>query len=189
MRPPRRQRLLWREAGAERRVDSTSGRRQVTALHRPVGLRQVDLPALPQPDERHDRRLPRDRRDPARRRGHLRPRARTWCSCAPGSAWCSRSPTRSPSRSTTTSPTARASTAWRATARPSWTRSSRRSLERAGLWDEVKDRLHAARHRPVRRPAAAAVHRPRHRGQPRGDPDGRALLGARPDRHRARSRS
>ena len=41
------------------------------------------------------------------------------------------------------------------------------------------------RHRPVRRPAAAAVHRPRHLGGPGGDPDGRALLGARPDRHRA----
>ena len=63
------------------------------------------------------------------------------------------------------------------------------SLQQAGLWDEVKDRLDAAGHRPVRRPAAAPVHRPRHRGQPRGDPDGRAVLGARPDRHRARSRS
>ena len=28
------------------------------------------------------------------------------------------------------------------------------------------------------------MHRPRHCGQPRGHPDGRALLGARPDRHR-----
>jgi hypothetical protein len=42
-----------------------------------------------------------------------------------------------------------------------------------------------ARHRPVRRPAAAPVHRPRHRGRARSDPDGRALLGARPDRHGA----
>jgi phosphate transport system ATP-binding protein len=33
------------------------------------------------------------------------------CSCAPGSAWCSKNPTRSRSRSTTTWPTARASTA------------------------------------------------------------------------------
>ena len=40
------------------------------------------------------------------------------------------------------------------------------------------------RHGLVGRPAAAAVHRPRHRGRSRGDPDGRALLGARPDRHR-----
>jgi phosphate transport system ATP-binding protein len=44
----------------------------------------------------------------------------TWFNCARAWAWCSRSPTRSPSRCTTTSPTAR---------------------ERAGLWNEVKDRL------------------------------------------------
>ncbi len=36
---------------------------------RPVRLRQVDLPALPQPDERHDRRLPRR---PARSRSTAR---------------------------------------------------------------------------------------------------------------------
>src|SRR3546814_20820314 len=40
----------------------------------------------------------------------------------------------------------------------------------------------AARHRPVRRTAASPLHRARHRRQPRADPDGRALLGARPDR-------
>jgi phosphate transport system ATP-binding protein len=38
----------------------------------------------------------------------------------------------------------------------------------------------------VGRPAAAPVHRPRHRRRARSDPDGRALLGARPDRHRAK---
>ncbi len=64
-----------------------------------------------------------------------------------------------------------------------------RSLRRAGLWDEVKDRLQRQRHRALGRPAAAPVHRPRHRGRSRSDPDGRALLGARSDRHRARSRS
>ena len=41
------------------------------------------------------------------------------------------------------------------------------SLQRAGLWDEVKDRLERARHRAVRRTATAALHRPRHRGEPR----------------------
>ena len=81
---------------------------------RPVGLRQVDLPALPQPDERHHRHLPGDRRDHCwtATTSTIRRRS-TWCSCARGSAWCSRSPTRSRSRSTTMSPTARASTAWR----------------------------------------------------------------------------
>ena len=43
----------------------------------------------------------------------------------------------------------------------------------------------AAHERPVavRRPAAAAVHRPRHRHRAGSAADGRALLGARPDRH------
>jgi phosphate transport system ATP-binding protein len=61
-------------------------------------------------------------------------------SCAPASAWCSRSPTRSRSRSTRTSPTARASTG---------SPGSKAELDEivenprcaAGLWDEVKDRL------------------------------------------------
>ena len=39
-----------------------------------------------------------------------------------------------------------------------------------------------ARLRPLRRPAAAALHRPRDRGRARGAADGRALLGARPGR-------
>ena len=57
------------------------------------------------------------------------------------------------------------------------------ALRGAGLWEEVKDRLERARRRPLRRPAAAAVHRALARRRARGDPDGRALLGARPDRH------
>ena len=68
---------------------------------------------------------------------------------------------------------------------PRWTRSSRRSLERGRPVERGEGPAAAAGHRPVRRPAAAALHRPRHRGQSGGDPDGRALLGARPDRHRA----
>jgi hypothetical protein len=126
-------------------------------LHRPVGLRQVDLPALPEPDERHHRYLPRGRQDHHRWRGHLRPVASTRCSCAPRSAWCSRSRTRSRSRSTTTSPTARASTAWpptRPTSKRSW-----RSLQKAGLLGRGQGPPGRARHRPVRRPAAAPVHR------------------------------
>ena len=58
-----------------------------------------------------------------------------------------------------------------------------RSLQGANLWNEVKDRLDEARLRPLRRPAAAALHRPRHRRRAAGDPDGRALLGPGPDLH------
>src|SRR5919107_322005 len=56
-----------------------------------------------------------------------------------------------------------------------------KSLKSANLWDEVKDRL--SRRRPLRRPAAAALHRPHHRGRAAGRPDGRAVLGAGPDLH------
>jgi phosphate transport system ATP-binding protein len=45
-------------------VDLKIGNQQVTA-DRAFGLRQVDLPALPQPDERHHRCLPGDRKDRA----------------------------------------------------------------------------------------------------------------------------
>ena len=58
------------------------------------------------------------------------------------------------------------------------------SLQRAGLWNEVKDRLQRIRHRAVRRPAAAPLHCPRRRRQPRSHSDGRAVLGARSDRDR-----
>ena len=59
------------------------------------------------------------------------------------------------------------------------------SLRRAGAVGRGEGPAARAGHRPVRRPAAAPVHRPRHRREPGGDPDGRALLGAGPDRHRA----
>src|SRR3546814_652977 len=48
----RRQRLLWRETGDQRRVDRRRHRPR-HRVHRPVGLRQVDLPALAEPHERH----------------------------------------------------------------------------------------------------------------------------------------
>ena len=58
------------------------------------------------------------------------------------------------------------------------------SLRRAGLWDEVKDRLAQPGTGLSGVPAAAPVHRPRHRHQAGSPVDGRAVLGARSDRHR-----
>ena len=52
------------------------------------------------------------------------------------------------------------------------------------LWDEVEGPPEGQRPRPLGRPAAAPVHRARDRGRARGAADGRAVLGARPDRHR-----
>ena len=64
-----------------------------------------------------------------------------------------------------------------------------KALRGAALWDEVKDRLQRLGARAVRRPAAAAVHRAR-AGDQAGDPAvRRADVGARSDRHRARSKS
>ena len=60
-----------------------------------------------------------------------------------------------------------------------------RSLRRAALWDEVKDKLQPAALGALRRPAAAPVHRAHDGRRARGDPDGRALLGPRPDRRRS----
>ena len=64
----------------------------------------------------------------------------TRCSCARASAWCSRNPIRSRSRSTTTSPTGRGSTG-SPRSRSQLDDIVCTSLTRAGLWDEVKDRL------------------------------------------------
>ena len=168
-----RGRLARRVRAADHRAD------------RSVGLRQEHVPAHVQPHERPDRRRARSR---ASSRSTVTTSTRptsTRSRCAAGSAWCSRSRTRSRSRSTTTSRSGRASTAG---ARAS-TRSSSEALRQAALWDEVKDKLKRVGVRALGRPAAAALHRALPRGRARRDPDGRAVLGARPDRDVAHRRS
>ena len=59
------------------------------------------------------------------------------------------------------------------------------ALRRGALWDEVKDRLKTNAVRDVRRPAAAPLHRARAGDRARRAADGRAVLRARPDLHRA----
>ena len=56
-----------------------------------------------------------------------------------------------------------------------------KALRGGALWNEVKDKLNAIGPQPVRRPAAAAVHRAHRRGAARSHPVRRALLGARSD--------
>ena len=57
------------------------------------------------------------------------------------------------------------------------------SLRGAGAVGGGQGPPRRARDRALRRPAAAAVHRAHDRGRARGDPDGRAVLRAGPDRH------
>ena len=93
------------------------------------------------------------------RRRPLRPRASTPSRCASASAWCSRSRTRSPSRSTTTSPSVPGSPGMQG--RPRRHRRAVAAQRRAvGRGEGPAEDVGA---RPVRRPAAAPLHRPGHR--------------------------
>ena len=109
---------------------------------RPLGLRQVDVPALPEPDERHHCRRARDRRHQARRREIHRRRRSTSVQLRARVGMVFQKPNPFPKSIHDNVPTARASTGSRSAA-PSSTTSCARALTRAGLWDEVKDRLHA----------------------------------------------
>ena len=111
---PQRQCLLRRQAGDQERVGRHRPQRG-DRHDRTLGLRQVHLHPLPEPHERHHRRLPGDRRDHPGRDQTSTTRTWMWCPCGPRWAWCSRSPTRFPSPFTTTWPMGRASTAWPAT--------------------------------------------------------------------------
>ena len=105
-------------------------------------LRQVDVPAVAQPDARAGPGRPRRGLGPASTaRTSTRPTS-TRSSCAARSAWSSRRRTRSRRcRSTTTSrPGCKLNSRKMQEAR-AWTAIVERSLRGAHLWDEVKDRL------------------------------------------------
>ena len=124
---------------------------------------------------------PAGRRGAARRRRTSTPPSASSPTPAARSAWCSRSPTRSRRcRSTTTSspgssspaprpPASEKDGARRAVPAP------RRPLERG------QGPARRSRRRALRRPAAAAVHRPVAGDQAARAADGRAVLGPRPD--------
>ena len=146
---------------------------------RPVGLRQVDVHPLPEPDERPDPVRARGRLDRLPRPGPLRARTSTRCRCASGSGWCSRSRTRSRSRSTTTSPSARGCSAMKG----DMDEIVERALRRGARLGRGQGPPEDERVRHVRRPAAAAVHRARAGHGAGRAADGRAVLRARPDLH------
>ncbi len=95
-------------------------------------------------------------------------------------AWCSSGPTRCRSRSTRTWCSGCACTPDAASSRRSrLDEAVEKALGEVGLWDDLKDRLDDRATPPPARAAAEAVHRPAPAAQAGGDPDGRALLGAR----------
>ena len=175
---PRPEFLLRRQPGAQGHQPAAV-REARHRLHRAVGLREVDAAARAQP---HVRPLSATSARKATSRSTARTscrRSRTSTCCARASAWCSRSRRRSRCRSTRTSPSACGST--RSCRSPSSTARVEQSLRRAALWEEVKDKLATNGLEPVRRPAAAALHRAHRRGEARGHPARRAVLGARSD--------
>ncbi len=176
--------VYYGEKQALKDIDLDDPRASGDGADRPVRLRQVDVPALPQPHERHDRHRRGRRADHARRPGHLRPEASTSVQLRARVGMVFQKPNPFPKsiyENVAYGPRIHglASRAGGDGRDRDEEPAARRPVERGQGPPE------GAGHRPVRRPAAAPVHRPRHRGQPRSDPDGRALLGARPDRHRA----
>ena len=183
---PRRHRALRRQAGPARHFDRHPRSRR-HLLHRTLGLRQVDLPALHQPHERHHRRRQGRRHDQARRRGHLRSHARRGRTARPHRHGV-------PEAQSLPQVDLRKRRLWPQDPWPrphqDRPRRNRRLLAPQGRpLRRGQGSPQRARHRPLRWPAAAPLHCPRHRRRPRSHPDGRALLGARSDRHRHHRRA
>ena len=148
--------------------------------HRPdraLGLRQVDPDPLPQPDERPDPLGERRRQGPLPRRGHLRATEVDPVEVRKRIGMVFQKPNPFPKSiydNIAFGPRILGMEG-------DMDEIVEKALRGGALWDEVKDRLDDERVRDVGRPAAAALHRPLPRRRPRRDPDGRALLGARPD--------
>ena len=162
-------------------VNLTFGKQRDHRAHRPVRLRQVHRAALPQPDERPGRRRPRRGRGDLPRPEHLRQ---------------GRRPDRGAHAHRHGLPEAEPVPEVdlrQHRLRPAGHRHEGRQHGRPGRAGPARrcpvgrgqGQAQAVGVRPVRRSAAAPVHRPHHRHPARRHPDGRALLGARPDRHRA----
>ena len=180
----RRQRLLRRLRGRPRRRPDDRPQRDHRD-DRPVRLRQVHRPALAQPDERPDPRRPGHGHDHLPRPGPVRQGGR---------------PDRGPPPHRHGVPEAepvpevdlrqhRVRPAGHRHEGRQHGRPGRAGAARRGAVGRGEGQAQGLRAGAVRRPAAAAVHRAHDRGPARGDPHGRAVLGARPDRHRRRSKT
>ena len=116
-----------------------------------------------------------------RRQQPLRRRASTRCSCAARSAWCSSGPNPFPTMSIRDNVLAGVKLNNRRMSKTDAGRPGREVAAGRQPLERGQGPPRQARLRPLRRPAAASLHRPRHRGLARRHPDGRAVLGPRPD--------
>ena len=177
-RGPRRVRLVRRPPRARRRRPHHAGRRGHRA-DRPVGLRQVDVPADAQPHARaHPRRRPR-RQDPARRRRTSTPPGMRAQQIRLRVGMVFQKPNPFPAMSIRENVLAGLKLARIGCDDKD---GARRGVARAGQPLEGGARpARPAGRRAVRRPAAAALHRPQPGRAAQRAADGRAVLGARPD--------
>ena len=140
-------------------------RQQGDGLHRPVGLRQVHAAARAEPHVRPLSRPARHRPGPVRRREPARCRVDiNLLRARIGMVF--QKPT--PFPMSIYENIAFGIRLYEKLPRAEVDARVENALRRAALWDEVKDKLDAERARPVRRPAAAAVHRPHRGGEARG---------------------
>ena len=146
---------------------------------RPFGLRQVHLPPDPQPDARARPRRPVGRTGEARRSRHLRRRHRATES-RKNIGMVFQKPNPFPAMTIDENVLAGLKFSRVKLPPDRRRRSSRRCSRKAGLWNEVKNRLSEPGGSLSGRAAAAALHRPCARRRP-GHADGRTVLGARPD--------
>ncbi len=169
--------VFYDDYEAVREVDLADRPQRDHRPDRPLRVRQVDPAALPQPDERPGPRRPGRGQDHLPRRRPLRPGRRCHRGPPPGRHGL-------PEAQPVPQVDLRQHRLRPARARPQGQHGRRRrgGADPGRAVGRGQGQAQAERPGAVRRPAAAAVHRPLHRGQPRGDPDGRAVRLARPDR-------
>ncbi|CAF0894699.1 unnamed protein product [Rotaria sp. Silwood1] len=173
--------LLLRQLPRAEERQPRHSREQGHRLHRPVGLRQVHAAAHAEPHVRALPRTARRRRDPAGRRKHPREQGRRLVDPRQGRHGL-------PEAHALPDVHLRQHRVRREAVRDAATcgdgRACRVGPEEGRAVDRGEGQAQPERLRPLRRPAAAAVHRAWHRHQARGAAARRALLGAGPDLHR-----